>query len=226
MKVVAIMDLKHCLDILKKRILLIIILPILITGIYTTFKLINYKPVYESYSTLYIIDKTEEKSITYENIIVNERLVKDYSELIKSKSVTNKVIEELSMDDLTHESLNSKINVSFINETRILEIRVQDIDPERAKLITDKVSEVFIKKAIELMNIDNINIIDYAHVPEYPLPTRTVYNSFMCFLASIPVIIGIILLIEYTNNNINSIDDVEYYLKLDVLGIIPSYKIK
>lgn len=220
-----IMEFKHCLDILRKRIWLIILLPFLITAIYTTVKVINYKPVYEAYSTLYIINKSDDESVTYENIIINERLVKDYSELIKSKSVTNIVLDELAIEDLTHGALSNKINVSLINDTRILEIKVQDIDPKRAKLITDKVSEVFIRKAIELMHVDNINIIDYAHVPENPLGNRTVYNSFICFLVSIPIIIGFLLLIEYMNNNINSIDDVEHYLALDVLGIIPSFKI-
>ena len=219
------MELKHILDILRKRLWFIILLPIIITGLYATIKAANYQPIYESYTTLYIIDKTEESSITYENIMISEQLVKDYRELIKSKAVTSKVIEELGIEDISHGGLINNINASFKNDTRILEIRVRDHNPQRVKMITDKVSEVFIKKAIELMNIDNVNIIDYAQVPEYPIANRTVYQAFICFIVSLPVIIGLVLLREFLNNNINSIDDVENYLKLEVLGIIPTFEI-
>jgi capsular polysaccharide biosynthesis protein len=222
------MDLKHCLYILRRRIWLILILSVVITGIYSVVESMEYQPVYEARCTLYIIDKNtnQDSSITYENIIVNEQLVKDYRELVKSKSVTREVISELKILDLTPQSLADKIDVSSKNDTRVLEIKVADYNPDRAKKIADKVSDIFIKKIADLMNTDNVNIIDYAEVPENPVNSNLAYSALKCLFICLPLLAGIVILIESANNTIGTIEDVEHYLKLEVLGVIPTLNIK
>ena len=118
-------------------------------------------PFYEADTTLYVIDKTgrPELSIVYNDALVGQHFVKDYMELVKSRTVINQVIEELDISDMEPEKLASRIKVSSKNETRIIEIRVQDPNPVQAAKIADKLGEVFASKVIELMNVDNVSVI-------------------------------------------------------------------
>ncbi len=222
------MDIKQFLNSIYKKMWLLISLPILsciVTVILSTYIIV---PVYESRSTLYIINKsTDEKSnINYNDFLANQMFVKDYRELIKSRSVTKEVIEELKIKDLSAGALAAKITVGMKSETRVLEIKVQDSDPERAKQLTETVSKIFAKKSISLMNVDNVNIVDYAEVPKTPIrPDPLKYGAYALFL-SLSVSIGVIFLVEYLNDKIKTTEDVENYMGLTVIGIIPFLKAK
>jgi capsular polysaccharide biosynthesis protein len=52
-------------------------------------------PVYESFSTLYIINKNNDSNlpINYDNVLVNQQLIKDYRELVTSRLVTKAALE-------------------------------------------------------------------------------------------------------------------------------------
>jgi capsular polysaccharide biosynthesis protein len=152
--------------------------------------------------------------------------VKDYRELIKSRSVTKEVIEELKIKDLTPKDLAAKITVNMKNETRVLDIRVRDLKPERAKQLAETVSKIFVKKSISLMNIDNVNIVDNAEIPKEPVGPKPLKNSLYAFIISLIITIGIAYLIEYLNDKIKSTEDVENHMGLTVIGIIPLLKVK
>jgi capsular polysaccharide biosynthesis protein len=153
--------------------------------------------------------------------MAGQQLVKDYSELIKSRTVTSSVINELKLKDITPESLASKITVSSKNNTRIIEIKVQDGDPNNARAIADKVSNVFISKVIEIMNAQNVGIIDKAETPTNPVKPNKRMNVAIAFLIGIMAAVGLIFFLEYVDDTIKTNEDVEKYLGLTVLGTIP-----
>jgi len=226
MKVIAV-ELKELLNIFYKKLWLIISLPLIAAIIVAFFSLCILSPVYESGSTLYIINKsTNESNISYNEILTNQMFVKDYRELIKSRSVTKEVIEELKINDLTPDELAEKIKVATKSETRVLDIRVQDSDPQRAKLLAETVSKIFIKKSIDLMNVDNVNIVDNPEIPEEPVYPKPLKYCIYVFLVGIVVALGIAYLSEYVNDKIVSTEDVENHMGLTVIGIIPLLKVK
>lgn len=222
------MDLKQILGTIYRKLWLLVSLPILIFIISVVLSSYVVTPVYESRSTLYIINKSmeEKKDVKYDDFLTNQMFVKDYTELIKSRSVTKEVINELKIKDLSPEGLAAKIKVGMKSETRVLEIRVQDSDPEMAKQLTEMVSKIFSVKSISLMNVDNVNIVDYAEVPEAPIQPKPFKYGVYAFLTSFLMITGIIFLMEYLNDKIKTTEDVESYMGLTVIGIIPLLKAK
>lgn len=110
-------------------------------------------------------------------ILSNEHLVKDYRELIKSKLITKAVIEELNLKDITPAALSSKTAVESKNNSRVLEIKVKDIDPVRAKELANTICQVFINKYEDLTKINNISIVDVAEVQNSPIePKPSLYK--------------------------------------------------
>jgi capsular polysaccharide biosynthesis protein len=222
------MELRQYFSIIFKRLWIVLLIPITAVGISAYLSFYVLDKVYESNTTLYVINKNEKSqfSIDYNDVLVGQQLVKDYSELVKSRTVTENVIDELKLKGLTPEDLARKINVDSKNDTRIIEIKVQDKDPETARNITDKVGEVFISKVVDLMKVENVSIIDKAEVPLSPVKPRPIINIAIALFAGLMAAIGIIFLLEYLDNTIKTSEDVEKLLGLSVLSTIPMMDIK
>jgi len=221
-------NIRQYFNIIIKRLWLVMLLP-LITGsasIYLSYY--NYIPQYESNVTLLVSNAVTGANNTqsYDEILAGQHLVKEYKEIIKSRAVTNTVIRELGIKDIDTVALAQKISVGLKEGTRILEIKVRDENPKRAKTLADKISEVFVNKIAEMFKEKNIEIIDEAEKPALPLPPPYKKNIAIAVIAGLVIAFGIIFVLEELDDSIKSVEDVEKELGLRVLGTIPKLKMK
>lgn len=221
-------ELKQIVAILLKRWWLILVLPVIAALAAFYFTTYFVEPVYQSGTTLYVINKNTavQNTIAYNDLLTGQQLVKDYRELIVSRRVTGAVISELRIHDITPEALASKLNIKSKNDTRVIEIVAEDTDPQRAARIADKVGEIFIKEAIALMKVDNIEIIDGAIAGKTPVKPNVRLNVMVAFVLGFFAACGIAFLIEYLDDTIKTPEDVEKHLGLAVLGTIPEFNNK
>lgn len=219
------LELKEYFKLLLKWMWLIIAVPLITTILAAYISIFILEPVYEANTTLYVIHKStgSEFSIAYNDLLIGQQLVKDYKEIVKSRRITTKVIEELELSNLTTSQLANKISVDAKKETRLIEIKVQDKDPQRAAEIANKVAEVFKEEVVEIMKVENINIVDNAIVPVNPIKPRLLMNVAVAFVLGLLVAVGLAFVIEYFDDTIKSTEDVEHYLELTVLGTIPEF---
>jgi capsular polysaccharide biosynthesis protein len=222
------MEYRQYYKILKKRLLLILLLPIFASIVTLTISCFFIKPAYESVTTLYIINRNADSNvpITYDNIMTNQYLIKDYREIAKSTTVAKMVIKELNLKKISPDSLSKKVRVELRNDTRILEISVQNENPQLARKTADKISEIFIKKVAEMMNVSNINIVDPPEDPVEPVSPKPVFNTVVAFLTALFASLGISLLIEYLDDTIKTTEDVEKFIGTKVIGKIPVMNIE
>ncbi|PYG87785.1 capsular polysaccharide biosynthesis protein [Ruminiclostridium sufflavum DSM 19573] len=221
------MELNQFFYIIRKRLVFIVVIPVLAAFAAAVASLYYLTPLYQSSSTLYIVSQKSSASVlSYEEILANEHLVKDYRELIKSRLITKAAIEELHITDITPAELSDNITVTSKNDTKVLLVTVKDKDPERAKNLTDKICEVFINKSLELINVNNISVVDTAERNDSPVYPKPLLYITIAFILSLSATICIIYFLEITNETIQTSEDIETYLGLNVLGTIPSFKIK
>lgn len=71
---------------------------------------------------------------------------------------------------------------------------------------------------------NNVGVIDYAIPPDLPIGPKRWQGVLLALLFSIPCGIGLVLVLEYLNDTIRSIDDVEKMLRLPALAAIPAIK--
>jgi capsular polysaccharide biosynthesis protein len=129
-------------------------------------------PVYESTESLYVINTASGSSYAaggYDSVMVDQQLLKDYRELIKSNFIISLVLDTLSINDVTREDLRDRVSVELKSETRILEIKVQDTNPSREKVLAETFGEVLINQSRSWMKIENVCIIDNAEIPDKPV---------------------------------------------------------
>ncbi|NLL05945.1 MAG: lipopolysaccharide biosynthesis protein [Clostridiaceae bacterium] len=222
------MELKQFLIMIRKKIVFIILISVLVSITVALGSVFLISPVYEASSTLYIISQktASEGDVTYNDLLTNQQLVKDYRELIKSKLIVKTALDELKIMDLTPNQLSNRITVSSKNDTRVLEIKVEDTYPVRSAELSNKICEVFISEAKSLAKIDNVNIVDTAEIPETPVKPQPVLYTAIAFIISLMLTLGVFYLLEVINETIKTSEDIETYLDLNVLGTIPSFNIR
>lgn len=97
----------------------------------------------------------------------------------------------------------------------------QDVATARG-LYTDFLQNTNQAKARAAEQNNNIKFIQQAPIPTSPVGPKRLTMITMGFLLSLVAGIGLSLFLEYLDNTIKSLDDVDRYVQLPTLGIIPS----
>ena len=180
-------------------------------------------PKYQSVTKMYVLAQQNSDTVTNSDLQTSTLLTKDYADLITSRTVTESVINKLGLD-LKYEELIDKIEVGTTSDTRIITIKVKDEDPYMARDIANAVRDTAAEHIKSVMNIEAVNVVDMANIPDEKCSPSLLMNGLIagvlgCFLAVV------VILIQYiSNDTIKLTDDVEKYLGLSILGVIPMDK--
>lgn len=214
---------KNYMNVIFKKLWIVLLIPFITVAAAAGLTFYLMEPEYEASTTIFINGNNFDSTIPimYEDILISQMLTKDYKELIKSRSVTKAVLDQLAITGLTPDDLAKKISVELKNETRILEIKLVDTDPRRAQLLADKLSNVFIEKIKDLMKVENIEVVDSAEIPESPISPNPYLNIAIALVTGIFLALCIILIMDYVDDTVKTAEDIVKQLGLTVLGTIP-----
>lgn len=173
---------------------------------------------YESTTEIYILNNVE--NVTYSDIQMGTQLTKDYAHLITTRDVLEQVIEALELEE-TYGGLVSRISVQTPTDTRIVAITVTDYDPAMAQNIANKVREVASEHITNVMAIDAVNVASMANYPQGPSGPSIPKWTVLGFLIGGVLCASVILVKYLLDDSIKTAEDVERYLELSTLGIIP-----
>ncbi len=214
------LELKELFFILLHKWWLIIIIGVLgalITGSISKFLL---TPVYKSTSKLYVINRQNEDITTWSDMQSSEFLTKDFRILVKSRPIREEVIKNLNLD-ITPEELSSMISINTPEGTRILEIMITYTDPVLAKQIVDEVARVSSERLVKVMEIKKVNIVEEGNLPVQPAGPNVELNTMIGGGLGVLLTSLILIILHSINDNLCTPEDVEKYLGLTILGIIP-----
>ena len=201
----------------KFYIIIITLLALLLGIVYSEF---IQQPLYKSYTTILLTKESDSSTITSNDITLNRNLVNTYREIIKSRNVVSKVINNLNLD-YTVDQLNGKISVSSINDTEIIKITVVDADRVLAMNIANETANVFNNEIVKLYNIQNLGIVDKAEIASVPYNVSVLKQSLIAGVVGFVLGIGIVFVMFYFDTTIKSSDEIEKKLGLPVIGEIP-----
>ena len=177
-------------------------------------------PKYESTTKIVVLSKQDSSTLTNQDIQTSTSLTKDYAELIQSRQVVETVIAQLNLD-LTYEQFLKKLTVTTQNDTRILSITVKDEDPYMASQIADAIRVAAADHIQNVMNTEAVNVVDEANIPDEPVSPSIKKNGLIGAVAGAFIAIIVIIVVYLTNDTIQTSEDVERYLGVSTLGIIP-----
>lgn len=214
-------ELKEYFFILRKKARIIGFITIFLVAVSGIFSFFILKPTYQTFTTL-MVGKPQayNGTIEYNDVLLNQKLVTTYGEIAKSKVVSNEVIQNLGLN-ITHKDFSKKVEVKLVNDTEIFKIEVIDKDPEFAAKLTNEISKVFIKYVAKIMTIENIQVIDKAEVPTEPVKPMPLLNMIIAGVLGMMMSMFLVFFLEYLDNTLKTSDDIENYLELSAIGMIP-----
>lgn len=177
-------------------------------------------PRYESSTSVYILNKSNENTITYSDVQLGSTLTKDYAQLITSRGVLEKVIESCSLED-SIEELKKRVDVKTLTDTRLIVITVTDETPFMAYRIANVIREEASMRIEEVMDIEAVNMVDEANLPEKPSSPSVGMWSFIGLLAGMLLCAGVLTVQFLNDDTVKTSEDVEKYLEMSTLAIIP-----
>lgn len=206
--------------VLKARILVIILVAAIFgigAGIFTHYFV---TPMYSSSSSIYVLSK--DSVVSYSDFMVGSSLTKDYIEIIKSRTVMDRVISNLGIEnEFTTDSFRKCISISNPTDTRMLNITAVNEDPRIAKAIVDEVAEVSIQRISEIMDVEEPNIYETGRIASNPISPNLKKNVFVAGVLGAFIAAALFIVLYLMNDSIQSPEDVEKYLNLNVLAAIP-----
>ena len=203
----------------------IVIITFLLLGI---FSVVNTKfikvPEYKSSTTIVLTinnDSELNNSITQNDITINQKLVATYRQIVKSRRVLERVIDNLGLD---LDALDLSKNVSVTNETdtELLKITVSNENPEMAAIIADEIAKVFSEDIVDIYNIKNVSIIDKALVSSVPYNIKLVKDGIIFGMLGIVLGLGIVFIMFYFDTTIKSSEEIQEKIGLPILGVVPA----
>lgn len=216
-------DLKAVFMALIKKIWLVVLVGLLFALLAIVGTKLFIMPTYQSTTKMYVLSKQDQDMLTSSDLQVSTLLTQDYMQVIKSRTVAETVIAQLDLD-MSYEVLLSKLSVETASDTRIITISVIDENPYQARDIADAVRDVSAEQIKRVMNSEAVNVVDKANIPDKKYAPHIMKNGFMAGLIGCVIVTFIIVMQCVLDDTIKSSEDVEHYLELGTLGVIPLSK--
>jgi len=214
-------DLREIFAVLMGWMWLILLVAILTGASAFAFSKFAITPTYNSTTRIVILNKeTNNNTLTYSDLQMGTQLTQDYAELIQSRYVIEKVIETFGLD-MSYGELLNKTSVVTPSNTRIIDITVNDPDPAMAKQLVDEIRNVAAVRIKEVMDIEAVNVVDEGNIATSPSDPNVTQWTMIGFLLGAFAAAAVVLIRFLLDDTIKSSEDIERYLGLSTLALIP-----
>ena len=122
---------------------------------------------------------------------------------------------------MTYEGMVHIISISNPTNTRILEITANYPDPYLAKKIVDEFAVVSSEQIAKIMDSSAPTIVEEGYMQPYPSSPNIKKNTLIGGVLGIFIAAGLVIVLYLLDDTIKDSEDVEKYLGLTTLGIIP-----
>ena len=216
-------DLKDMFDYFKSKLSWIIIAIALAIGIGNVYTMLTRVPQYKSSTSLVLVsENSSDSSSTYNTSEqqLNKNLVGTYTEIIKSKTVLEKVITNLGLD-YSYTALCDKVSVSAVTNSELIRIVVSDPNPKQATKIANEIASVFVSEVNKFYKLNNVAILDEAEDQSNPYNVNYIKDNAIYILIGLVLSCGIVFIFFYFDTTIKASEEIEQKLGLTVIGIVP-----
>ena len=162
--------------------------------------------------------------ISFSDLQLSAALTDDYANIIKSRTVLNRVIDELDLN-LNYKQLGALISVENPDSTHIVDIKVTCDEPELSRNITNALMNISVDQIYQVIGSGEPTVIDYAmaEAVQDVTPGLKKYLMLGALLGAL-IVCAIVVLRMLTDTTLKTVDDIDRYLHLPVLAAVPYYR--
>ena len=131
--------------------------------------------------------------------------------------------QTLAREEALRKSFNQQKSETVTQNEAAINYRILQQEIETNKGLLDSLLQRSKENDVVLAGRpNNISIVDYAIVPDYPVGPARMRSVMLAFVLALALGIGLALFLEYLDDSIHSTDDVEKFLRLPALAVIPA----
>ena len=216
------LSINDILKALKRRLVLIIVIPILVAILANWYVANCTIDVYTAQVKLYtLFDYVDSTGTTRYDLSSSAYFVSDYKELIQTQDVLSETCNRLGWP---YWPGGASISVSAVQDTRIINIGVTSWDPQMSMVAANTLAQVFTEYIRNLLQSDSVSIASEATLPTYPSNGGRERLVFLAFFGAMALVIAAIVALEVLNTKVRADSNAEVKFQVNVLSNISGYK--
>jgi uncharacterized protein involved in exopolysaccharide biosynthesis len=147
------------------------------------------------------------------------------------KNMLRAVQTEFRVARAREETLLGNVNRLRTEAQELNEKEIQYLSLQRDADSNQQLYEAVLKRLKETgitggLETNNVSVIEDATAPRIPVRPRKTVNLLIAVVVGLAVGVGTALTLEYFDTTVKTPDDVERYLGLPVIGIVPQFSVK
>jgi len=219
-----IVSLRAILYILRKRLVMIILVVVGLTGASVGLSLAQ-TPTYEASIKILI---GQERGTRTPRIGVDEAqlLTQTMAEAVSSRPIALAAIRQLNLQT-DPDKLLENLSVEPVGTTQFIEVKYKNTSPRRAQHIANAVGEEFSTKISDLSanaSAVTATVWQPATLPQEPVSPNFPLNIGAALVMATALGVGLAFLLEHLDDTWRSPEEAEQISGLPTLGVIPQFK--
>lgn len=201
------------ISMLAKRWVWVVILGVVICGGSTYIVSKHTHPIYQASTILYVsLDSSNPNNVT-----ASIAAIPTYAQLVTNSLVINSVLAK--HNEMTLQQLTAMISVKPAPSSQLIELDIQNGNPQLAMQLANEISQSFAQYANSQLS-GNVQILP-AQLPTEPIKPKPLQDAGIGVLIGLGLALALIVIFEWIDNRFTGAEEVQEFLDLEVLSIIP-----
>ncbi len=215
-------DFSSLLKALWKKLWLILLVGVVCGGLTYVGSKAFITPTYRSGFTAYVNNKKgmDLSALSSSDVVAAQALAHTYSEIITGRSVLESAAKNAGVN-YSYGKLKNEVSVVISSDTEIIEVYVEDPNPETAYRLAQEIMNSSVSYATQIVEGSSMKIIDLPEIPGGIYKPSYTRLTIIGAVAGMAVIIFIICLRQIFNDKVRSEADLESRYSIPIVGVIP-----
>lgn len=162
-----------------------------------------------------------EEVIKYQQSSISEESIAFYTEIIKNTGLIEDLIDKLDLDYSVSE-LKQSISIMTPEKSTTIVVRLGSSTIDNPKEILEELIPMFKNQVMEITEMDKIKVLNVTNEPTVVYSSKFMRNVLASIIISVFLSGLLLLTIEYLDDTIHTVSDIEEGLSIFVLGVLQS----
>jgi len=179
-------------------------------------------PIYQASAKMIVNTRHDDnQNVTNDQLNSAKNLVDTYAIIIRSRDVLNKVSAELDLTE-SYKQLASAVSVQAVNNTQVMQVKVQHENRQTALAIAAKILEIAPGVIVETVEAGSVKPVEQAYAGTEPVSPSAAKNAVLLAAVGFILTCCVIAIVYLSDNTYKTDLDIQNELELPVLGVIPT----